>query len=75
MLDVNTLTVAELIELVQQDHQDHKDREAEIARLEHEIFKLNGTIYEINRRGDKYRTLGSKYLFALNEAIVKQDKI
>jgi len=74
MLDVNTLTVAELIELVRKDHQDHKDREAEIARIENEIFKLNADIYAITRRGERYRTEGSKYLNALNEAIIKQDE-
>jgi hypothetical protein len=72
MLDVNTLTVSELIELVRKDHQDHKDREAEIARIEHKIFKLNSDIYAITQRGARYRTDGSKYLKALNEAIVKQ---
>ncbi len=73
MLDLNTLTVAQLIELVRQEHRAHQDRTDEIENLEHQIFKINAQIYAINRRGDDYRTNGPKYLNALNAAITDEE--
>lgn len=70
MLDVNHLTVAELIALVRQDHKDNEQRNADIAKIENQIFALNSDIYAITRRGQDYRDNGSRYLNALNEAIV-----
>ena len=72
MNDVTTLSVSELIALVRQEHQDAAQREEDIRQIENQIFKLNAEIYAINRRGDDYRTNGSKYLNALNHAIVEE---
>ncbi len=69
MLDVNSLSVSQLIELVRLEQRAQEKRDADIRDLENEIFKMNSKIYEINRRGDRYRKDGSKYLQALNSAI------
>lgn len=68
MLDVNTLTVTQLIDLVHQEHKDHQDREAEIRDLEFQILTLNSEIYRVNQRGEKYLSDGPMYLKALLEA-------